>query len=206
MGLAAGSGRFVFCSSVSAYGATPAGMSLGAAIGAACRGRIYGASKAAADILVRLTRGDYGLDAVVLRIGWVYGPRRRTRSLLHRLIRDALDGRPSRIEHDGKFHVPLIHVDDVARGLIAAFDQPHSSTRAFNLTAGTRTTMSALAEAARRQLPAAQTEFTPGVVYPDVEQALFDIGATRSELGWSPTVALDAGVAEYVAWLREHEF
>jgi len=200
------SGRFVFCSSVSAYGATPAGMSLVPPSAPLAAVEIYGASKAAADILVRAYAGDYGLDAVVLRIGWVYGPRRRTRSLLHRLIRDALDGRPSRIEHDGKFHVPLIHVDDVARGLIAAFDQPHLSTCAFNLTAGTRTTMLALAEAARRQLPAAQIEFTPGVAYPDVGQALFDIGATCSELGWSPTVALDAGVADYVAWLREHEF
>jgi nucleoside-diphosphate-sugar epimerase len=172
-------GRFVFCSSVSAYGATPAGLSL--------------------------VPSSAPLAAVELRIGWVYGPRRRTRSLLHRLIRDALDGQPRRIEHDGKFHVPLIHVDDVARGLIAAFDQPHLSTRAFNLTS-TRTAMTALAEAVLRELPAAQIAFTPDVAYPDIEQALFDIGATRSELGWSPTIPLDEGVAGYVAWLRKHEF
>jgi UDP-glucuronate 4-epimerase len=198
-------GRFVFCSSVSAYGATPAGLSLVPSSAPLAAVEIYGASKAAADILVRAYAGDYRLDAVVLRIGWVYGPRRRTRSLLHRLIRDALDGRPSRIEHDGKFHVPLIHVDDVARGLIAAFDQPHLSTRAFNLTS-TRTAMTALAEAVLRELPAARIAFTPDVAYPDIEQALFDIGATHSELGWSPTIPLDEGVAGYVAWLRKHEF
>jgi UDP-glucuronate 4-epimerase len=197
-----GISRFVFCSSVSAYGATTLSPVPPSAPLAATE--IYGASKAAADILVR-AYCDYGLDAVVLRIGWVYGPRRRTRSLLHRLIRDALDGRPSRIEHDGKFHVPLIHVDDVARGLIAAFDRPQLRTRAFNLT-NTRTAMTALADAVCRQIPPARIAFTPGVAYPDVEQAPFDIGATRAELGWSPAIAIEEGIAGYVAWLREHEF
>ena len=199
-------GRFVFCSSVSAYGATPADLSLVSPSAPLAAVEIYGASKAAADILVRAYVNDYRLDAVVFRIGWVYGPRRRTRSLLHRLIRDALDGRPSRIEHDGKFHIPLIHVDDVARALIAAFDRPELSTRVFNLTAGTRTAMTGLADAVRRQLPSANIEFTRGVAYPDIEQALFDISATRNEFDWSPTIALDAGVAAYVEWLRKHEF
>jgi UDP-glucuronate 4-epimerase len=199
-----GGGRFVFCGSVSAYGATPAELSPVPVTAPLAAVGIYGASKAAADILVRAYASEHGIDAAALRIGWVYGPRRRTRSLLHRLIRDALDGRPSLIEHDGRYQVQMIHVDDVARGLIAAFDQPRMGVCAFNLTAGTRIAMSELGDAVRRQLPAAQIEFMPGVTHPDVEQALFDIGPTCSALAWSPRVTLDEGVAGYIDWLRTH--
>ena len=201
-----GIGRFVHCSSVSAYGATPSGLALVSPSAPLSAIDIYGASKAAADILVRTYASDYGLDAVTLRIGWVYGPRRRTRSLLHRLIRDALDSRPTRVEHNGQYRVQMIHVDDVARGLIAAFNQPALTARAFNLTAGTRVAMIELADAVRRQLPAAEISFTPGVIYTDVEQALFDIAATFNSLDWSPRVTLDEGVAGYVEWLRTHPF
>ena len=116
--------RFVYCSSVSAYGATPAGLSPVPPTAPLAAVDIYGTSKAAADILVRGYFGQHHLDAVAMRIGWVYGPRRRTRSLLHRLIRSALDHQPISIDRDGQYPVQLIHVDDVARGLIAAFDQP----------------------------------------------------------------------------------
>jgi len=201
-----GCGRFVFCSSVSAYGTTPAGLSPVPPTAPLAAVDTYGASKAAADILVRAYASDHAVDAIALRIGWVYGPRRRTRSLLHRLIRDALDGRASRIEHDGEYAVPMIHVDDVARGLIAAFDQPHLQARTLNLTAGTRTKMIELADAVRRQLPSADIAFTPGVAYADVEQALFDIGPTLLALDWCPRVTLDDGVAGYVDWLRKHPF
>ncbi len=196
--------RFVFCSSVSAYGSTPAGMSLVPPTAPLNANDIYGASKAAADILVRAYACEHGLDAAVLRIGWVYGPRRQTRSLLLRLIRDALEGRSSRIEHDGQFHVPLIHVDDVARCLIAALDQTTLKERAFNVTTGSRVQMITLADIVRRHLPAADITFLPGVPYPDIEQATFDIDGTCATLSWTPQVSLDDGVASYIEWLRTH--
>ncbi len=198
--------RFVYCSSVSAYGVTPAGLSPVPPSAPLAAVDIYGTSKAAADILVRGYVGQHHLDAVAMRIGWVYGPRRRTRSLLHRLIRSALDHQPISIDHDGQYPVQLIHVDDVARGLIAALDQPNLPARALNLTAGTRIKMAELADAVRRQLPSIEIAFMPGVAYPDVEQALFDIGPTRLALDWSPRVTLDEGVAGYVDWLRRHPF
>lgn len=197
-----GVGRFVFCSSVSAYGATPRGVTLVPPSAPLNAVDIYGASKAAADVFVRAYAGEQGLDAVVLRIGWVYGPRRRTRSLLHRLIRDALEGRPSRIEHDGQFHVPLIHVDDVAAGLIAALGKRDLKGRAFNLTTRSREQMSVLADIVRGHLPTADITFTPGVRYPDIEQATFDISETVTALGWSPQIAVCQGVALYIDWLR----
>src|SRR5437868_4399321 len=62
---------------------------------------IYGASKAAGDLMVRAYASEHGVDAVALRIGFVYGPRRRTASFLHTAIRDALDGRRTIVREDG---------------------------------------------------------------------------------------------------------
>jgi UDP-glucuronate 4-epimerase len=199
-------GRFVHCSSIAAYGATagqPVPVSVSAPLAAP---DVYGASKAAADGLVRAYAHDHGVDACCLRIGWVYGPRRRTRSLLHRVIRDALDGRPTIIEHDGSHAIQQIHVDDVARGLIAAWDARDVAGRAFNLTAGVRHRMKDLAAIVAGLLPAARVSFTEGAVYQDVVQDLFDIADTEARLGWKPAVPIEVGIADYIEWLREHEY
>ena len=199
-------GRFVHCSSIAAYGAT-VGQPLPVPVSAPLAAPdVYGASKAAADGLVRAYVHDHGVDACCLRIGWVYGPRRRTRSLLHRVIRDALDGRPTVIEHDGSHAIQQIHVDDVAHGLIAAWDASDVAGRAFNLTAGVRHSMKDLVAIVAGLLPEARVSFTEGTSYQDVVQDLFDITATEAELGWKPAVPIEVGIASYIEWLREHEY
>lgn len=195
-------GRFVHCSSIAAYGPTgPGPVKASAALMAT---DIYGASKAAADILVRSYAQSYHLDACVMRIGWVYGPRRRTRSLMHRLIRDALDGRTTFVDHDGTYEIQLINVDDVARGLIAAWKVGLPSQRTFNLTAGTRYAMKDLAAIVKTILPQSEYQFTAGVAYQDVFQDLFDIEETKATLNWSPQISLEDGIRNYASWLREH--
>jgi nucleoside-diphosphate-sugar epimerase len=195
-------GRFVHCSSIAAYGAT--GLGPVKASEPLLATDIYGASKAAADILVHAYAKSHQLDAYILRIGWVYGPRRRTRSLLHRLIRNALDGQKTIIEHDGTYAIQLIHVDDVARGLISAWKAGSFRNRTFNLTSGTRYAMKDLASMVKAILPQADYEFTEGIAYPDVFQDLFSIEETKAALSWSPKVPLDAGIRDYVNWLRNH--
>ena len=197
-------GRFVHCSSIAAYGATGPGPVKASEPLLATD--IYGASKAAADILVRAYAQSHQLDAYVLRIGWVYGPRRRTRSLLHRLIRNALDGQKTIIEHDGTYAIQLIHVDDVARGLIAAWKATSFGHQTLNLTSGTRSAMKDLAAMVKSVLPQADYAFTEGVAYPDVFQDLFDIEETKAALSWSPQVPLDAGIRDYADWLRNHPY
>ncbi len=198
--------RFVFCSSIVAYGATPAGQDrVDEAAPLTATSDLYGASKAAADLLVRAYGAQHGLDTRVGRIGWVYGPRRSTPSVLGSMMRSGLDGTPLVIDHDGTFPLQLVHVEDVAAALLTLYDADAAAGRAFNITAGTQTRMAALADLVREVLPSADIRFTPGKALDADRQGLFSLDALQ-RLGWRPRVGLAEGLAGYADWLKRHPY
>lgn len=197
--------RFVFCSSIVAYGETPAGqepVDEGAPLTSL---DVYGASKAAADLLVRAYARQHGLDARVGRIGWVYGPRRRTPSVVGRMLRSALDGVAVTLDHDGSFPIQVVHVDDVVSGLLALYDADGVAGRAFNVTAGMSIPVADVAALVVAAVPGADIRFTQGRVMDEARQATFSVDALKA-LGWHPAVGLGEGVARYADWLSRHHF
>ena len=201
-----GCGRFVYCSSVSAYGATPPGQDPVDESAPLAARDVYGASKAAAELMVGAYAADHGLDTVALRIGFVYGPRRRTASMPYRMLRDALDGAETVVADDGSRREQRIHVQDAARGLLAALDAKTPPGRAYTLTAGTVTTQRELADAIRDVVPRARIRFTSGVVPQQVWQGRFDISAAGKDLGWRPEIGLEEGLRDYAEWLTRHRY
>jgi len=197
--------RFVFCSSIVAYGDTPTGqdpVDEGAPLTSI---DVYGASKAAADLLVRAYARQHGLDARVGRIGWVYGPRRRTPSALGRMLRSALDGVALTLDHDGSFPIQVVHVDDAVSGLLALYDADGIAGRAFNITAGMSIPVADVAALVVAAVPGADIRFTPGRVMEEARQATFSVEALRA-LGWAPTIGLRDGIGAYADWLSRHRF
>lgn len=197
--------RFVFCSSIVAYGETPVGqepVDEGAPLTSL---DVYGASKAAADLLVRAYARQHGLDARVGRIGWVYGPRRRTPSVVGRMLRSALDGVAVTLDHDGSFPIQVVHVDDVVSGLLALYDANGVAGRAFNVTAGMSIPVADVAALVVAAVPGADIRFTYGRVMDEARQATFSVDALKA-LGWHPAVGLGEGIACYAGWLSRHRF
>lgn len=197
--------RFVFCSSIVAYGATPAGQEAIDENAPLTATDMYGASKAAADLLVRAYAGQHGVDARVGRIGWVYGPRRRTPGVVGRLLRAALAGTPLTLEDDGSCPLQLVHVDDVAAALIALYDADGAAGLAFNITAGVQTPLAELASAIAAVVPGAEFRFTPGQSMNNVSQGRFNVAALE-ELGWRLSVGLPEGIAAYARWLAKNPY
>ena len=196
--------RFVFCSSIVAYGATPTGQDVvDESAPLTATADMYGASKAAADLLVRAYGQQHGLDIRIGRIGWVYGPRRSTPSVLGSMMRSGLEGRPLLVDHDGVFPLQLVHVDDVAAGLLTLYDSDAADGRAFNITGGMQTPVTGLAGLVVAAIPGTEIRFTPGTPLRADRQGLFSIAALQG-LGWRPRVNLADGIARYAAWLRQH--
>src|SRR5207248_2656633 len=139
---------------------------------------VYGASKAAGDLLVRAYARQHGVDGVALRIGFVYGPRRRTESFLATAIRDALAGRSTALADDGERPIQLVHVEDVAEALIAAYDTESVEPRAFNVTGGTLLTVRELAGLVRQCLPQARIAFGAAQDRTANRPALLDLSET----------------------------
>jgi dTDP-glucose 4,6-dehydratase len=80
----------------------------------------YSASKAASDLLAFAWHHTYGLPIIVTRCSNNYGPRQHPEKLIPRMVTRALKGESLTIYGSGKQVRDWIHVEDHARGLLAA--------------------------------------------------------------------------------------
>jgi UDP-glucose 4-epimerase len=125
----------------------------------------YGATKAAAEMLLSGYHGAYGLRTVALRLTNVYGPGMHHKdSFVPRLMRAAADDGGVQVYGDGRQRRDLVHVSDVARAFASAVvDWPSGPVI---IGSGRSETVLDLVEAAREAtgcpIPATHVEAKPG--------------------------------------------
>lgn len=154
----------------------------------------YGASKAACEMLLSAYAGSYGMTTCALRLTNVYGPGMGHKdSFVPRLMRVARDGGRIQIYGDGLQERDLVYVDDVARGLLAAWT--NKLTGPLVIGAGRSVTVLDLVEAARAatgvDIPVDHIEQKNG----EMRAVVVDITKARS-LGYEPAVSLENGLGE----------
>ncbi|UHD45953.1 NAD(P)-dependent oxidoreductase [Aureimonas altamirensis] len=196
--------RFVFCSSTSAYGATPEPQKDSPAVSEDAPLQptsVYGATKVAGEQLMAGYRRQHGLDAVAIRMSWVYGPGRTTDCVIRTMIEDAKAGRPTRLPYGGNFPRQFIHVDDAVDALLAAHDAPSCPRSVYNATGGRFLTIDAIAALVEGMFPGARIEVAEGPDPLDDYQHRFDITAIAEDLDFVPSRTLEAGIIAYADWL-----
>lgn len=165
--------------------------------------------KSAAEDATRVYGRLFGLRAVVARITNPYGPgqpRERTAyGVINRLVHLAVSGDELTIYGDGLQLRDYLHVGDVARALLVMGESPAADGRTYNVGSGTGT---ALIDAAKAIVDIAGGGRIAHVAWPplaeQVETGDFvaDISRIRSELGWTPAIALRDGLEHSVAAYR----
>ncbi len=156
----------------------------------------YGATKAAAEMLLHGYSGAYGLRAPVVRLTNAYGPGMAHKdSFVPRLLRAAGSGGGVEIYGDGEQRRDLVYVADAAQAIaLAAFDWPTGPV----IVGGSRSyTVNEIAGVARevtgRPIPGARVAPKPG----EMPAVVVDIARARS-LGFAPTTSLADGMGS--AW------
>ncbi len=164
----------------------------------------YAQEKAWAEREGRRRLGERGLPFTALRLCAPYGPRQWRGSVIQRFIERALDGGPLHYLGDGSREQSFTHVRDIACAFRAALRGPGGT---FNITAAQPITMQALGLLVARCAGLDET-VVAAAGQPDPlegERARYDISAAQEALGWSPQIALDAGVRECLrtaSWRR----
>jgi UDP-glucose 4-epimerase len=153
----------------------------------------YGATKAAAEMLLSAYSASYGLRGAALRFANVYGPGMQAKdSFVPRLMRAARDGAGVQIYGDGNQLRDLVHVDDIVAGLLLAWRSRH--TGPLILGAGESVSVNHIVAAARAvtgaELPVEHVPAKPG----EMPAVVVDISAARA-LGYRPAFDLKAGLA-----------
>lgn len=153
----------------------------------------YGATKAAAEMLLSAYVGSYGMTGAALRFSNVYGPGMEFKdSFIPRLMRAARDGKGVQIYGDGTQLRDLVHVDDIVAGILTAWRAGHNGP--LILGSGESVTVNDIVAAARAvtgtELPVEYVPPKPG----EMPAVIVDISAARA-LGYRPGHDLKAGIA-----------
>lgn len=192
-----GTGRVVLCSSSEIYGETTGTVdeeSLPRPM------NVYAASKLAAEVAMLGYVRQHGVDAVALRLGWIYGPGRQTPTMLENLLRAALagGGEMPGAHLDDPTH--YIHIDDAVAGVLAAACSPEPGHRIYNISSGRAVPMAEIIATIERLRPSAHLRLAPGGPAPATPAGI-DNGRAAADLGFRPAVTLEDGLRRYLASL-----
>jgi len=163
---------------------------------------MYGAAKVAALYLTRQLAHQSGMRHAWLRLFSTYGPDDNQGWLIPSLIEQMLSGQRPQTTL-GTQYWDWLHVDDVARGLIAAAVSPQAED-IFNLGSGQPVQVRRAVELIRdAAAPEMELVFGELPFRPDqVMHMEANITRLKTATGWAPQVKFEQGIADTVAWYR----
>ena len=159
----------------------------------------YASTQRAGELLCHVYHHNYGIPITCLRFFTVYGPRQRPEMGMHKFIRMIRHNEEIPVYHEGRSARDYTYIDDIVHGILASVDKP-AGFRIFNLGNSKPAVLmdvihqmeTIMGEKARTKLMPAQ----PG----DVPITFADITRAREQLGYTPSVGLDEGLARMVEW------
>jgi len=168
----------------------------------------YAVAKLAGELYCRAFTANYGLETVSLRYLNVFGPRQAARSdyggVIPRFIVQMLRGQRPTIFGDGLQSRDFIHVANAVHANVLAMETRKGVGKAFNVGSGRRYSLLELVETLNKVL---ETELEPAFGSPragDIRHLVGDLRAAEAGLGYSPVMSFEDGLADTVAWFREH--
>lgn len=172
---------------------------------------VNGINKVAGEMYHLLYSRVHGIRACALRLTNVYGPGMRVmdarQTFLGVWIRSAIEGKPLLVYGDGEQLRDFNHVDDCVEAMLLAAVSPSSYGRAYNLGGNELVSLLDLAKRIVALVPGAQhqlVQFPPERKAIDIGDYHGDYRLIEDELGWSPRVTLDAGLASTMEFYRRH--
>jgi UDP-glucose 4-epimerase len=166
----------------------------------------YGASKLAGEGYCSAYFQTFGIHAVALRFGNVYGPGsiHKVGNAIPRFITRPTRGEPIEIYGDGSQTRDFIYVDDLVRALRLAATADGVGGETFQIATNAETSVNeliekllpVLTEASIKDVKVRRTAPRAG----DVQRNYADTSKARRMLGWKPEVSLDEGLRRTVEW------
>lgn len=200
-----GISRFLHASSMAVYGATNGTVDERAPLQP---GSFYGAGKVAAEAYVSLF-GRRGMQTTIFRMFNVYGSGQNLANLRQGMasiyMAYLLRGEPVMVKGSLDRFRDLVHVSDVAEAWLMSLADARSHGKIYNVGTGRKSTVAEMLDALGRafgfapgQCPATVVAGTAG----DIHGNVGDVSALMQDLGWRPTMSLEAGIAEMAAWAK----
>ena len=196
--------RFVYASSSSIYGDTPALPKHEELTPNPLSP--YAVSKLAGEEYCQVFHKVYGLSTVALRYFNVYGPRQHYgpySGVVSIFINRILNKQPPVIYGDGEQTRDFTFVEDVAEATIKALETEGIDGEVFNVGCGSPISINQLA---KTLMEVAGVSFEPIYTEPrkgDIRHSHADIKKAKELLKWRPSTTLREGLARTYIWFKE---
>ncbi len=189
--------KFVLASSSSIYGSNPP-LPTSEQADSSRPLQPYAASKKAAEVLCYSYHHLFQLDVTIFRYFTVYGPAGRPDLAMLRFTQRISEGKPVRINGDGRQSRGFTYIDDIARGTLLGLKPV--GFEIINLGGHEKITINALVKLFERIIgKKAQIEHLPAHAA-DMHANWADITRAKRVLGWEPQVELSDGLERLVDW------
>ncbi len=163
----------------------------------------YAASKRAVEAIAYTHWHLTKMPTACLRFFTVYGPRQRPDLAIRLFLQLAAKGLPITMYGTGESSRDYTFVDDIVRGVLAAYDRvPQFGYRVWNLGGSRPTSLASMiqtiAHVVGKQVHVDHRPARPG----DVQQTFADTTRSAAELGYAPRVSFEEGVRRQWAWMQ----
>jgi nucleoside-diphosphate-sugar epimerase len=157
----------------------------------------YGITKLGCEHLARAYAQGFGLDAVALRYFTVYGPRQRPDMAFTRIVEALASGGTYELYGTGAQSRSFTFVADVVDATIAAMER---GSRTYNVGGGDEASMLEAIELVERISGRTLDVQRAPAATGDVQRTKADTTRISNDLGWSPRVGLEEGLAAQWEW------
>jgi len=169
----------------------------------------YGVSKKVALDYLRYYKAVKGLDYTALALANVYGPRQEPASevglegqVVAIFSRRMLASRPTTIYGDGSQTRDFVYVDDVVNAFMAA--RTMGSGELVNIGSNAELSVNELHGRLAKLTEASFDPIYAGARPGELHRIYVDNSKASEVLDWKPTVALDEGLKQTVAWFKSN--
>lgn len=178
---------------------------------------IYSATKKANELIAHAYSHLYGLATTGLRFFTVYGPWGRPDMAFFSFTRDILADKPIDVYNHGHMQRDFTYIDDIVMGISLALEKPatpdsqwqaetpNAATsaapyRIYNIGYGQPVSLMAYIEAIESALGKKAIKKYLPLQEGDVVATHADISRLKNDLGYTPKIAVQEGVARFVDW------
>jgi nucleoside-diphosphate-sugar epimerase len=171
------------------------------------QGKLYGSSKAAGGLMASAVAHSVGAGFRLLRLFKVYGAGEPAHRLLPALVAGL--GKRERVAmSSGTQVLDFVYIDDVVEAMLRADThcREKGGIAAWNIATGRGHSVREFAESVARVMDADTALLGFGAIgmrRDDEPWLVGSPGLLRAELGWQPSIGLDAGVRAAVAELQQ---
>ena len=186
--------RFIFCSSISAYGEL-----------SKCNTledyrfspeNLYGATKASCDLLLKKYFENYEMDIISLRLSTIYGYRRSTSCFINDIIISGIKNKKITLPFKSDFCWPYVYVDDVVSCIEKCLFHEKKHFYDYNVSGPDFPSYDKIVKEVSQHIGDLQVNFSSHNSVS--ERKLFSLKKIKNDIQWEPKYSIEKGIKHYI--------